>query len=155
MSSKQYKRGEVPLKHLGKRVLFLAEVEWASVEGFNDTSLRMYVSQSSAFAHRSIGELLGTSSKHQVITGLVRDAFELIASAYLYSRERSLVGRALTKAVDRARISFAKLHGVDPDKLIELFDENWAFEEAERHWRLATAKVIEDWPDASHRFNLV
>ncbi|MGB4767922.1 MAG: hypothetical protein WBP22_01565 [Candidatus Saccharimonas sp.] len=155
MSSKQYKRGKVPLKQFGKRVLFLADVGWVPVEALNDVSLRMYASQESAFAHQSIAELLGVSSRHQVITGLVRDAYELIASAYRYSRERSLVGRALTEAVDRARISFAKLHGVDPDRLIELLDENRAFEEAERHWRLATAKVIEDWPDASHRFNLV
>ncbi len=153
--SKQYKRGKVPLKQLGKRVFFLTEVGWVPVEAPNDDSLRMYGSQESAFAHQSIAKLLGVPSKHQVITGLVRDAYELMASAYLHSGERSLVGCALTKAVDRARISFAKLHGVEPDRLIELSDENRAFEEAERHWRLATAKVIEDWPDASHKFNLV
>ena len=160
MSRTRFKRTErIPVKHLGKRLVFLEEVAGVGVVGAVGSNTVTFVARSNEWVHCSLRRLLRfndtpRSPKAKLLKGATRDAYSMIARVYQFSRERSLVGDALEDAVHYGRIAFERSRRVEIDKLDADNKIVKAFDAAERHWRAATNQVILKWKPELHGFTL-
>ena len=153
----KYPRGKVPMAAIGERYTFIQKVRATRVPITGSKGEIMCVSRNATYGWQLATNRLipGSGQRAHTLAPLPREAFDSIVGWYMGSRERTLIGRSLKIAEDRAEESLSMQWGTD----LGVGSSYWnfrvrAFLEAKEQWRAATELVIENWSTRENNFEL-